>query len=321
MSETAKYVSSRREFLKNAGQIATTTTLAGLAVLAWPIWVAVQAGEAFGLNLVRIPALYGRWLHEIGMVHSKIGLTVAALKTPGYLALLVLAAYLGGALLRRWRSLTAETKAMAVTAALLPLVFFVVAYIPPTMWQQYLAVPVPFIVIALAYPLAALREKAKSERPFRWACGVVGICLAVAVLANLTVLYRSLALLVPEHWAPTMLHRVSSDIAARTAPPQRVLTLGPLYALEGGCDIYPELASGSVVYRIADSMSVEERATARTVGPATLEALIKQHPPAAVILGVEPSYFSFLEEPMRRVVSPHWRRDIYEGNLQLYLRP
>ena len=32
MSETAKHVSSRREFLKNTGQIAATTTLAGLAV-------------------------------------------------------------------------------------------------------------------------------------------------------------------------------------------------------------------------------------------------------------------------------------------------
>lgn len=315
---------SARGSLQNRLYAALPFSLAGLVVLAWPVSVAVQAGEAFRLNLVRIPALYGRWLHEIGIVHNKASLTVAALTAPGYLALLVLAGYLLWVLLRRGSRLRAETRTMAIIAALLPLVFFVVAYIPPTMWRQYLAIPVPFIAVALAYPLAELRQDADtvaSRKPFRLACAAMGISLAIAVLTNPNVLLRSLAVLAPEHWVPIKLHKISTDIANETTEPKCVLTLGPLYALEGGCDIYPELACGAIVYRIADSMSAAERAMTSTVGPASLDSLIEQQPPEAVILGVEPTYFAFLEEPLRGMVMPNWRRDIYEGVLQVYIRP
>jgi len=313
-----------RGSVRNRLYAALPFSLAGLVVLAWPVWVAAGAGEAFRLNLVRIPALYGRWLHEIGIVHSKASLTVVALTTPGYLALLAVAGYLVWTLLRRRSRLKAEARTMAIIAALLPLVLFIIAYIPPTMWRQYLAIPVPFIVIALAYPLAELRHDADTVpglKPFRLACAAMGIALIFAVLANPTVLLRSLAVLAPEHWVPIKLHKISTDIANQTAEPKRALTLGPLYALEGGCDIYPELACGAIVYRVADSMSAAEREMTSTVGPASLNSLIAQEPPEAVILGVEPTYFAFLEEPLRGVVSPNWRRGIYEGVLQVYIRP
>jgi hypothetical protein len=99
------------------------------------------------------------------------------------------------------------------------------------------------------------------------------------------------------------------------------LTLGPLYALEGGLDIYPELACGDIVYRVADSLSAEERALTHTVGLATLAPLLREHPPAVVILGVEPTYFAPLETPLRQAVAPDWRRETYDNGLYVYIRP
>ncbi|UCD52733.1 MAG: hypothetical protein JSW27_08860 [Phycisphaerales bacterium] len=299
-------------------------SLASLALALWPVWIVIRAGEAFWLNLLRIPALYGRWLHEIGIVHDKTALTIAALLTPGYLALLALAAWLVWVLLRRWRTLEVPTKTMAATAGILPLVLLLIAYIPPTMWRQYLAIPVPFILIALAYPLAAWHsapEKAASRRSFRFGWAGIGICVAVTILANPAVLSRSLAVLVPEYWVPSALHRVSANIARQTGRPKRVLTLGPLYALEGGCHIYPELACGAIVYRVADAMSAQERAATRTVGLQTLGPLLEERPPTAVILGVEPRPFAFLEEPLHRAVGPDWHRNTYEYGLLVYTRP
>jgi len=310
-----------RGSLRNRVYAILPFSLASLAVLVWPVSIAIRAGEAFRLNLIRIPALYGHWLQEIGIVHSKISLTLAALSSPGYLALVALAGYLVWLTAHRWKMLEPEMKAMSVTAGVLPLLFFVIAYIPPTMWRQYLAIPVPFLVIALAYPFAALLRRSDTGKPARIACLVTIVSLVIAVLANVGVLARSIAVLVPENWTPIVLHNVSTKIVSEMAEPKRVLTLGPLYALEGGGGIYPELASGAVVYRVADAMSAEERAMTHTVGLSGIRALTGQFPPDAVVLGVEPSYFSFLEDPLRGVTSPGWPRDLHESGLQIYRRP
>ena len=310
--------------IKNRVLTALPFTLASLIVMIWPLWIIAQAPEAFRLNLVRIPTLYGQWLHEMKMTFDKLALTIAAFGTVGYLVLLVLIGCLVWISLRHSLNLGAEEKRKAAFAALLPLVFFVIAYIPPTMWQQYLAFPVPFIVIGFAYPLAGtLRgdEKLDMKTRYKLAAWLVGIGAVVTVLANPTVLYRSIAVLVPENWTPIQLHKVSREIGAKVPEPRLVLTLGPLYALEGGCDIYPELSCGAIVYRIADRLSPEERRITHTVGPKTLNEILGVNSPAAVITGIEPSHFSFLEDPLRQSVPPTWRRDTYGDRLQVYMRP
>ncbi len=310
--------------LKNRIVTALPFPAAALVAMIWPIWIVAQAPNAFRLNLIRIPTLYGQWLHEIGRTLDKFTLTFVSLGTAGYLVLLVLIGYLLWATLRHPSNLDAQEKRKAMFAALLPLVFFVIAYVPPTMWQQYLAIPVPFIVIALAYPLVGLlrgAEKQEGRGRYKLAAWLVGIGVIAAVLASPIILYRGLAVLVPESWAPIRLHRTSHEIAARIPEPRLVLTLGPLYALEGGCDIYPEFAAGSIVYRIADRLSPEQRQITHTVGPKTLNELIAARPPAAVIAGIEPSYFSFLEDPLRQSVPPNWHRETYADRLQVYIRP
>jgi 4-amino-4-deoxy-L-arabinose transferase-like glycosyltransferase len=309
--------------VRNRIRTALPFCAAALIVALWPIWVIAQAPRAFWLNLVQIPTLYGRWLHEIGRTFDKAGLTVDALTQPGYLALLILGVYLVVMAWRERSRLDRMERQKAAVTALLLLLFFVIAYIPPTMWHQYLAVPVPFIAIAMAYPLVALRRHAEESQDGHWytlTCGLMGAAVIVAVLACPLVLYRCLFLAVPERWTPAELHRVSVKIGADLREPGPVLTLGPLQALEGGRDIYSELSCGSVVYRVADRMAAQERQITHTVGPETLPELVRAHPPAGVIVGIEPSYFAPLEEPLRKLVPPDWVRDTHGDTLQVYRR-
>lgn len=310
--------------LRNRIRTALPFLVVALVVALWPLWVIAQAPQAFRLNLLRIPALYGHWLHEIGKTFGKVALTADALRQPGYLLLLALGIY---CVVIAWRvrsSLDKSEKWKASLAALLPLLFFVIAYIPPTMWHQYLAVPVPFIAIAIAYPLAALRRHADESRSrgrYKLTCGLVGAATIITLFSYPAVLYRCLFLAAPEKWTPIEFHRTSVKIAAEIKEPGPVLTLGPLQALEGGRDIYSELSCGSIVYRVADLLSAQERQITHAVGPKTLGDIVSTRPPAGVMVGVEPSYFAFLEDPLRKCVPPDWRRDTYGSTLQVYRRP
>lgn len=310
--------------IKDRSRTALPFLLAAVLVLVWPVRVILRSPDAFWLNLVRIPALYGRWLHDIGMAHEKIVLAGACMLAPGYAALLVATGWSVWMLKGRWSSLERTPRSNVTMALILAGIFFVIAFIPPTMWEQYWAVPVPFLVISLAYPLADLCRFPMTTREktvFRVTGCVIGLCAAVAVFANRVVLYRSPAVLVPERWTPIELHSQSGDVAARIDEPKLVLTLGPLGALEGRCSIYPELASGSIIYRVADLMTPEERRLTHTVGLATLGDLVKDPPPSAVMVGVEPPYFSFLEDPLRETVPAGWRRETRQNGWLVYLPP
>ncbi|MBN2594615.1 MAG: hypothetical protein JXA81_13995 [Sedimentisphaerales bacterium] len=311
---------SIKERLKNA----LPFLLAGAVVLIWPVWVITQAPRAFFLNIVKIPMLYGQWLREIGMVHDKFTLTFACLTTPGYFVLILLAVYLclSAFFLRRKLKITSGINLLL--AALLPAIFFIIALIPPTMWRQYLAVPVPFLVISLAFPLLYLRKlavKSGISGHFKIATVLMIFCSLAALFSYPLVLYRTPIALVPESWAPIEMHKVSEDIAGKLniQNSKLILTLAPLLALEGGCDIYTELSAGGIIYRIADSLSAEERQVTHTAGPETLAETLEKNPPLAVILGVE---MGRLEEPIyKSVVTLDWKIKDYENGPIVYFRP
>ncbi len=309
---------SIKERLKNA----LPFLLAVVVVLIWPVWVISQAPRAFFLNLVKIPALYGQWLREIGMVHNKFNLTFACLTMPGYLVLVALTVYLCLSVFFLRHKLKTASGINLLLAALLPVIFFAIALIPPTIWRQYLAVPVPFLLISITFPLLYLRkptDKAGTNRRFKIASGIMFACTLVAVISYPIVLYRIPIALLPEEWVPIEIHKISEDIAARTNKPKQILTLAPLLALEGGCDIYIELSAGAIIYRIADSLSTEQRRITHTVGIETLGESLEKNPPSAVILGVE---MGRLEEPIyKSVVTPDWKIQDYENGPIVYFRP
>ena len=74
--------------------------------------------------------------------------------------LLTTGGYLTVVTIRRWKDIAPETRRNLVLAAMLAATFAVIAFIPPTMWDQYWAMPVPFLATALAFPLAHLCKNA-----------------------------------------------------------------------------------------------------------------------------------------------------------------
>lgn len=318
----AALVSQPAESVKHKIKNVLPFLIATVVVLIWPVWVIASSGQAFSLNLFWIPRLYGKWLHEIGRVHNKFGLTYRCITRPGYLVLIVITIYLCVVMIWQRRKLAKTGGRDLLFAALLVLAFFIIALIPPTMWIQYLAMPVPFIIISFAYPLLYLRQladKVKDNKQFKIAGVVVAVCVVVAVFSYPIVVYRTVMLVVPESWTPIQVHEISQDIAKKTQEPKKILTLAPLFALEGGCDIYTELSCGSIVYRIGDRLSAWNRDITHTVGPKTLAKLVENEPPSAVIINVE--RMKFLEEPLfKTAVKPDWERKVYEYGPVVYFR-
>ncbi len=317
----AALVSQPAESIKQRIKTILPFLTATAVVLIWPAFVIASAWRAFFLNLFWIPKLYGKWLHEIGRVHDKLGLTLSSFKTPGYFVLIVIAIYLCVIVVWGRRKLSVSKKRNLLFAALLVLVFFVIALIPPTMWKQYLAMPVPFLIISFAWPLLYLREladKAGRMKHFKIAGAVLSACVVVAVVSYPVVLYRTVMLFYPEGWTPIQVHKISQDIAEKTKEPKRILTLAPLFALEGGCEIYTELSCGSIIYRIGDRLSAWNRDITHTVGPRSLAKLVEKEPPSAVIVNVE---MRVLEESLLKIASTgNWERKVYEEGSVVYFR-
>jgi len=287
-----------------------------LIALAWPLWVISQAGDSFLVNLIDIPRVYGEYLRDTGPNHSKIEMALACLVQPGYLVLLVA---LGFVLVQTRRIAPAHTLRKKQTLLwLIPATCFVIAFIPPTLWRQYLAVPVPFLTLALAVPFNKLCVRAGNQEPVRKALVASIVCVLIAVGFQVITLLRRPPRLAPSVWEPIRLHNTSQRIAQAVRGTGPVLTLAPLYALEGGCTIYPELSCGSIIFRVGDLLAPQQGAQAQAVSPSTLTDLIKRTPPSAVLLGVEtPGY----EVPLQALTDSSWQSLTFENGIEMRLPP
>ena len=296
---------------------------AGL-VSIYPVFVIARAPAAFSINLFKIHLLNSQWLHQIGIVHDKLRLTLGYLTLPGYFVLFVIAFYLICVLVWCRGKLRISNGRSALLATALTAAFFAVALSLPTIWRQYLAPPVPFLLCSFAFPLAFLRElssRKASRIPITVGVVLVGFGVLVGWATGLSTSEKIIACFEPDKWVPIQVHRTATDIAENTKEPKLILTIAPLFALEGGCEIYPELSAGAFTYRIGNLMSEADRRTTRTAGPETLGRLAEQLPPSAIIVGAEPPYFSGLEEPLESLAGGNWSKKSYENGLRVYFKP
>ena len=296
---------------------------AGLVAI-YPVFAIARAPEAFSINLFKIHLLNSQWLHQIGIVHDKLRLTLTYLTLPGYFVLFVIAFYLIGVLVLCRGKLRISNGRSALLATSLTGVFFALALCLPTIWRQYLAPPVPFLLCSFAFPLAFLRElssRRTSRIPIAVGVALVGFGVLVGWATGLSTSEKVAACFEPGTWVPIQVHRTATDIAENTKEPKLILTIAPLFALEGGCEIYPELSAGAFAYRIGNLMSEADRRTTRTAGPEMLGRLAEQSPPSAIIVGAEPPYFSRLEEPLESLAGGNWSKKVYENGLTVYFKP
>jgi hypothetical protein len=182
---------------------------------------------------------------------------------------------------------------LLVTLLVLILFGLIGSFIAAPSWLQYFYPPLPFAVLFISYCVAqVLPQDFSRVRLFSTPA------LLFALLALLVTFYRYddyrrvTFLLHPETWRPLMMRQAGIDLH-KVVPSGKVLTLTPIIPLEAGLEIYPEFIN-MFFYRVLPYMSPEQR---QALGLPQLEDLkteLAADPPAAILVGMEPT----LEQPL-----------------------
>ncbi len=172
------------------------------------------------------------------------------------------------------------------------------AFIPTPAWVQYFYAPVPFIALGLAIYLVGAKPGLPAGKL------VAGLLVAGMVILRLEALRGLRLIFEPEAWVPAQVHALGVDLSERTGG-GRLLTLAPIVAVEGGLEIYPELAGGSFDWRVARSFSSERRSVYGLMAPEDLEVVFADRPPSGILIGFEtknegfsPNEMGGLERPL-----------------------
>ncbi|BDA82944.1 hypothetical protein Sa4125_04860 [Aureimonas sp. SA4125] len=199
----------------------------------------------------------------------------------------------------------------------------VLSLMPTPSFPQYFAPLFVCLPLALALLAAELSPEGRDR-----AAAVLLAASAVAFLAQAPRLVQHVGTLVrPDRWAVAKVHAAGDDIAQRLRDAGlqgRVATLAPLYPLEGGLPVYPELATGIFAYRTAAITPPTLAKYYRMVSPAGIPAILDAEPPAAFLLGFEQT----LEKPFLDYALSHGYRPVPDFDLRdrygtglLYLKP
>ncbi|MHC4131248.1 MAG: hypothetical protein ACYSSP_07100 [Planctomycetota bacterium] len=288
----------------------------------WPLIILIMAPKAFILNVSIIPIFNGEWLREIAKIPGPSEVIFNSLTKPAYIILFILTIYFFVTIVLLRKKIQDIDYGNLMLSSIITVVFFIITFIPPAMFEQYFAMPALFIIISFTYPvlyLSRLNKQVLIKKQFHIACGVITTSVILTVLFNINILKRIPVLSEPQSWPAVELHKASKDIANKISEPKLILTLAPLYALEGGCEIYPEFSSGPFVYRIADAINEDARAAVIGASIHDLDRLTNEFPPSALILGTEPRG---LEEPLyNAAVKSNWKRANYSNGIIVFFKP
>jgi hypothetical protein len=189
------------------------------------------------------------------------------------------------------------------------------ALLPTPAWYQYYAAPLPFAILAVVYGMAVLIRRHPPGRAW-----ILALFLQVVLIASLYQSgdYRRMTFLLhPEAWRPLMVHDLGVQVA-ELSEGKDVLTLAPIYPLEGSASIYPEFATGPFAWRTAGLLKPAERAALSLVSDQELERFLGDRPPAAILVGFEHA----LEGPFNDYALAHNYRWVELGSgTGLWLHP
>ena len=191
--------------------------------------------------------------------------------------------------------------------ALLPLAVLAVAvpfaFLPKPSWVQYFAPLVPFVILVPIFLTGLLsRDDARRYAPLALAVTALGSTPGIGnAIVDFVRSSRS------DAWTTTLVHRLGQDIdAALDDRTGAVITLGPIYALEGGRPIAPELVLGAQFFRDGDRLDVASIHRLGAVSPATLDELVKRTDPAGILVGVDTvDRYRDVEAPLKEYAAKH----------------
>lgn len=206
-------------------------------------------------------------------------------------------------------------------AILLVLVSVPAALAPTPLFPQYFAMPVSFLFLLLVYSLSLTCRSGRTATVRRLLLILVLVCVASTgpgLLDSLSGLTHR------DRWTGLYIHDVSMDIRdiltdRTTGTDYRVATLSPLFAVESNIPIYPELSTGPFLYRIGDCLTPEARNRFVGTSPKSIDALLDEEPPAAILVGFEGK----LDEPLIEyaITNNYAEVDVPGFDGELYVRP
>ncbi|RKZ07478.1 hypothetical protein DRQ53_01520 [bacterium] len=197
------------------------------------------------------------------------------------LGMLLLSLGLASGPWRRFRNTTGERHNTALMLALAFVTGAILMAVIPRPPQKFYLVPVLFGLALLAGTRVGRLNRA-GLRLLMVVC-VIGVIVGAGVrgsqLAGLldTALQR-------ENWPATQVHEVGRVLAAESGRVRPVATTHPIYALQAGREIYPELAAAEFTWRSGDLLAAARRDRFVIASPVTLDKLLAQRPPSAVLI-------------------------------------
>ncbi len=158
----------------------------------------------------------------------------------------------------------------------------VASFIPSPAFAQYYSLPAAFLIVLLVQLAGSQpQDSRRLATPLLIGLGIAATAVdAPRLLGGLPALAR------PSQWTGVGVHRLSTAIVA-AAGGRPIATLSPLYVLDAGGIIYPELAAGPFVYRVANLIPVDDRPHYRLASAQSLAAMLDSDPPGAILVGAE----------------------------------
>ena len=298
--------------------------IAPIIILLLPIWTMVQAPRAFFLNIFEMPILK---MYLIRKTQLMMGMTFADklvqifsyLTDPAGIYPFLIVACLTVLIILGRRKLEPSKLKNTVLAVLVPVTLFIIALCSPQLMYENFAILVPFVIISFAYPLLYLRRLGEkgSQRLFNIALVLVIACGFSQVATQAFLLFRIPLIFRPQTWIPMRIHQIAEEVAQKTKEPKLIVTFAPLFALESGCEIYPELSSGWDGCKIASAISTSKREITNTLDPKAFKEMLAERPPSGIVIDILPGKEEVpsIGMVLLRIAKTRWPRQEYDKSV------
>jgi len=179
---------------------------------------------------------------------------------------------------------------------------------PTPSWYQYFYAPIPFLILGIFFGVGDLVIQ---QRRLSWF--LIILLLLVIILGNSHIIgFDDIKLMnQPNQLLTIQVHNLGMDIKSLLGE-GKVLTLAPIFPLEGGVEIYEAFATGPFSWRTAFLLSEEKREEYGVISHLDLDGYLESNPPDAILVGFEIQNDGFgfgdpggLEIPLTRFAIQH----------------
>jgi hypothetical protein len=200
----------------------------------------------------------------------------------------------------RWNWRGDPERRLTFILVLLPFAI-VGCFVPRPPFTQYYYDLVPFLILGIVYSLAGAEPRLLS----RYLVTFFGFFLVCGAFSGFDLSYLK-AFRTADQWLPLTVHSMGLDMK-KASRDGRILTLSPIFPLEGGLNIYPKFATGAFAWRTAEFIPKKEQEELGFVDAEDLSKLLDIDPPAGVLLGDEPAELErpFLEFAQKNQYTLH----------------